>query len=516
MARRARPKPRLEPARPATTAHAIAAAAAVVLVARLSLVPIRSEDIFFYLALGRRLFAEGRLPDTDPYLFTLARYRWEILHEWGSYALSHVVYVASGLAGLVAGKTVLLVAAYAAPFVIARRYDLRSPLVALIVIVAAFAGAPRFIERSSLFSDVFGTAVLAFVLMALPRSDTALRWREPTAVAALFALWANLHPGFFTGLVLLALAVVARLVSRHDAKREAMRLGAATLACLLNPRGPRVFAYPLRPLLDPDWAAFRATNLEWRSTLHPANLALTSTHAFLALVAASVGLLAWALYKKKARLHEPDVVFALTAGVWLTYLGLSAVRFILPGAMGLAVLATFLAHRAGALDVTRGMRGLSFALTLFVAYAVTQRETPGDRLPLPVPGHASLIDETLVPVRAAEAVGRLDPEVRIFNQHEFGGYLIWRFGGARKVFHHGFVTDLRFYRDDYVAVNRSAEDFARIVEKYDIGAFLLAAYPASPTEGPLLYRTLLSSPEWRLVHADDAAMLFLKPPSRAR
>lgn len=504
------PKPReaKPPTRSPTTDH-VTAAAALLLVARLSLVPIRSDDLFFYLELGRRLFTDGRLPETDPYLFTLAGYRWEVLHEWGSFALAYALYAVGGWGALIAGKTLLIALAYSLPLVLARLYGFRSLLVPVVITTAAFAGAPRFVERSSLFSDVLGTAMLAAMLAAGHVGDGVRRW-TPHATLATFALWANLHPGFLGGLVILGLHALSRVIAGQPWRRPALLAAGAALACVLNPQGPRVFLYPLRPLLDAEWAAYRATNLEWRSTLHPANLGLTSTHAFLALVVLCAFLLARALFKKTLRARDEAAVFTLLAGAWLTSLGSSAARFVLPASLGLALIATRLARDAIGKEMTRVAAVFSLTFAAAIVYVVLQRETPGDRLPLPVPGSATLLDETLLPIRASDALERLPADRRVFNQHEFGGYLIWRWGGQRKVFYHGFVTDLRFYREDYVAVNRSVEDFARIVAKYDIDTFLLATYPASATEGPLLYRTLLSSREWRLVHADEAAMLFVK------
>ena len=43
-----------------------------------------------------------------------------------------------------------------------------------------------------------------------------------------------------------------------------------------------------------------------------------------------------------------------------------------------------------------------------------------------------------------------------------------------------------------------------------IDAFLLAADPASPTSGPLVFQQLLSRPEWRLVFWDGRTVVFLR------
>jgi len=69
---------------------------------------------------------------------------------------------------------------------------------------------------------------------------------------------------------------------------------------------------------------------------------------------------------------------------------------------------------------------------------------------------------------------------------------------------------MQFYSNDYLAVNRSQEDFDRIVNKYGIGAFMLRRYDMTSPRLPLIYSLLLSRPEWHLVYADSIAMIFLK------
>jgi len=111
---------------------------------------------------------------------------------------------------------------------------------------------------------------------------------------------------------------------------------------------------------------------------------------------------------------------------------------------------------------------------------------------------------------------------RIYNQHEAGAYLIWRFGGRMKVFFHGWVTDNDFYFNEFFAANRSPEDFARIADRYDVEGFLLMRPPPmKPEHLPPIYTSLYAdrnprkSPyrtksPWKLVYWDNRYVLFLK------
>jgi len=69
---------------------------------------------------------------------------------------------------------------------------------------------------------------------------------------------------------------------------------------------------------------------------------------------------------------------------------------------------------------------------------------------------------------------------------------------------------MKFYNDDYLGVNRSPAEFDRIVNTYKIGAFMLTRNDVRTPDLPLLYRILLTRPDWHLVYMDDVAMIFLK------
>jgi hypothetical protein len=120
------------------------------------------------------------------------------------------------------------------------------------------------------------------------------------------------------------------------------------------------------------------------------------------------------------------------------------------------------------------------------------------------------MDETFQPVKAADFLDTIELKTSLFNQHDFGCYLAWRWNGKRKLFYHGAVDDMKFYNDDYLGVNRSPAEFDRIVNKYKIGAFMLTRYDVRAPNLPLLYRILLTRSDWHLVYLDEIAMIFLK------
>jgi hypothetical protein len=95
--------------------------------------------------------------------------------------------------------------------------------------------------------------------------------------------------------------------------------------------------------------------------------------------------------------------------------------------------------------------------------------------------------------------------------------MIWRWQGTVRVFYHGFVNDTEYFVNNDRAINRSEKDFNRIVQTYNIGAFLLKTQFLSGNDEPAYYRKLRSSRDWHLVYMDTVAMLFVKdiPENRA-
>lgn len=126
----------------------------------------------------------------------------------------------------------------------------KSLLVFLATLAAALLGAVQWFLRPVLFSfSLF--AVLHFFL----NSERRNRKTDFIFIGILFALWANLHPGFVLGLVLVGVAAMLGAVSW-------VCWFAAVLGTLANPYGALIFA-PTVALLRSSY--FMNLNEEWLS-----------------------------------------------------------------------------------------------------------------------------------------------------------------------------------------------------------------------------------------------------------
>ncbi len=466
--------------------------------ALLALFPLRSDDIFMHLAVGRRILQEGwHFADPDPFLYSLPGHRTEFLNQWGTHLLAFGLYRLGGFSLLVVFKALLVVVGASAPFWLAARLEVRSFLVPALSLLALWAGCDRFIERSSLFSDVAGAGVLALVGAEL-HQPSRRRWLLPP----IFLLWANVHTGFLTGLFFVFLG---GLTQWRAARRWFPLALACLLACSIHPRGPALVASVLHDVAGSGYQAYRQANFEWLSTLDSRALQTREVQRLLVLLAAVTGLIIWRGWHRRA-----VPWFSLLVLIALAYLGQSAIRFVTTVSFALPVLVVDLLADSPLPLSFRRERALQGAV-LLLALGLCVKVAEGGYVTKSGPRHLGLgLDDTRLPLMAADYVHSLPLTGHLFNEHEFGSLLAWRFDGKPPLYYHGFVDDLAFYERDYLGVNRSPEDFAQIVDHYQIDLFFLRRRTVTPTAGPLLHQILLTAPMWKLIYWDDSAMVFLR------
>src|SRR5205085_532158 len=128
---------------------------------------------------------------------------------------------------------------------------------------------------SSYLSLLLGTAVAAPFLDLRPHLITNLCYalllclllpkKRPSLYLPLFfLLWANLHGGFFFGLMALLVLLAPTIVAGEQSERMRASLIwiSSALLALLNPSGWKAFAYPLKYAFDRS-SAFKELD-EWR------------------------------------------------------------------------------------------------------------------------------------------------------------------------------------------------------------------------------------------------------------
>ncbi len=228
---------------------AVALPAVTTLAARLGTI-----DLAYQVRLGDLMLGDRSLIRVDAFTFTAFGRPW-LDQQWGAQVLFALVHRAGGWEALVVLRSVLIGATFVLVYLSAR---------------AAHAGrrTSALLALGSFIACLFGLALrpqlLAFVMFAFTVWIVADRDRHPARlwlIPAVVAVWVNVHGSFFLAPLLLGLAWLEERRLGPERARTLVWVAAASMAAtLLNPFGPRVWAYVVAISTDP--AITRAVT-EW-------------------------------------------------------------------------------------------------------------------------------------------------------------------------------------------------------------------------------------------------------------
>ncbi|HVN36639.1 MAG TPA: tetratricopeptide repeat protein [Myxococcota bacterium] len=495
---------------------------------------VGNEDFWWYLASGDVILERGGIPERDPFLYTSSeRATWvtsgEIQRTWVTHSWLWTVALAEldrhfGLAGI-AIASALCVGGIAVLVFRRARLDRFGLVNTAVVAMALAASASRFTPRADL-----ATCLLLVVFLALLDRPSPLGWGRVAILAALQALWSNLHGGYPLGLFVgfafgLGDWLDARRAGHEAGSRE--QLSPAAPLLVLGPllaitsfatpplglerlRGAFAFARALGAS-----ASGAASNplVEWQPTYAAGLDASAWTHAlFVAIGAAS-----FVLTRTPRRLARV-AIFVGTA-----LLGASANRFVSVFALAtawitlanLADLSPRLAERLRALRrpwlraVHISASALAAALLLASATALwtSRRALDGD------PGRSgfsSVRPEFSAPAAAAYLREQRAPGP-VFNEIALGGYLIDALRPQTQLF-----IDTRNLSAPLLARYRAAiagpEAWQRLDSEFGFRSVVLSNLTFAT---PRLRRLLAHDPGWQLAFVDPQATVFVRRDAEA-
>jgi hypothetical protein len=473
---------------PAVLTGALWLAAAALLYLSFGYTEMMGSDLWWHLAAGREMLAQGTVWLADPFSYSAAGEPWRN-HEW----LADIVFClwagAFGVPALVYWKWLLVVATYLGLARVLERLS-GDRGAAVLAAGAALALAAPFIDlRPHLYTLAGVVLLFHLVLDRMPR-------RLPLCL--LFLVWANLHGGFVFGLMALAiLAFPWRALAPATLKAWALTLLACALTSLLNPDGIVVFVQPIEYAFTD--SPYRSLG-EWLSPFLPGGIRAPLFVPALWVAGAAAlahGALAWRGYRRL-----PLAALALCA---LTVaMAVTSRRFIPLFGLALALLLAPLLADVLRLAFLRRLSPLLACVTLAVAVL---RLAP---LPLAAgPAYHYLTAEYAYPEDLVDVITGNAIAGDTFAYYNWGGYLHWRTGGALRVFIDGRANTV--YDDDtylaYLRVARARPGWIAVVEDSGADFFL---WPLESAGGPRLLAELAATGRWQLVYAGFRGALMAR------
>lgn len=452
--------------------------------------PMQDADPFMYLSIGKLIFANGHIPTLDPFMFH--HQNWHIQHEWFSYVLFYAAFVIGGFIAIAAMKVVLWNAIFLRVITFAKNLKGNTTFAFIFCSLLLLACVHRFVERSSLFSDLFLTLLFVSLL-----KNSAPQKRTLFLIPLMFLFWVNLHPAFIFGIILFS----AYTVLNYRDRKVWLVLSLSILACLCNPDFITGFLYPIATVLKPEWALYRQLNFEWMPTFGHVFIHTASVKALIVILLISLGLTIPKLTIDK------DSAFRIVSVLLFGYLTTTASRFVPIGAIAFIILIFDSLEKYNFRIPVRvdeiAIRFLNLTAASFAIFIFQFGYTPAS-------GHRKFgigPDPKTLPVEATRQLKQL-PAGRIFNEYEWGSYLAWELGPSERIFIHGHIDDPKILAFDYHNMNQSKELFDQTIQQYDIRYILLDKTKLfSPSQQPIV--DFMKT--WEVSYQDDFSVLLSRP-----
>jgi hypothetical protein len=447
---------------------------------------LTDPDTLWQITVGQWIIDHRAVPETDVYSFTMRGQPW-ISTQW----LAQVAYAqAYAIAGW-SGPVVLAAAAIAATFALLTKFLERhvSQSAALVFVTAALAlTAPHALARPHVLAMPVMVGWVGGLVAAADRRGAPSLWLLP-----LMTLWANLHGGFVFGLALSAPLALDAVVGAEPARRKSLALRWALFALAAVAAGCCT-PYGWNSLLASQKILALGSALplisEWRAQ------DFGSVGIFELCLLSGVGLALW------RGIRLPPLRILLLLGLMHMALSQGRAAEVL-ALLAPLVLAAPLAGQIGAREAATPDRAspprgaLLTGLTLLLvagtfAVATQHRFWPNVRQS---------------PVAAVAALKKLNV-ARVFNDYDFGGYLIAN-GVAPFIDGRTELYGEKFFVDHNAASGlMEPENLFRLLEQYRIEATLMRTQSAAT-------KLLDHVDGWQKVYADDIATIHLRKPGSA-
>lgn len=477
-------------------------------------------DFYWHLKTGEYIVTHGALPPSDIFSYTHQGRPW-VLHEWLFQVIIYLVHAWGAELGVTVFVALVLTGSlwfcHAACARVLEGDKAKALIVTLLFGAFIISSAPRPHIFTFLFFSLFLYILLGFKYCG----ETARLWVIPLVMV----LWANLHGGFFIGLVLIWLFILGEwMTSRLAGDAEPLKQRrlrplvftgiAAVLATLVNPEFIGYWLYPFQVI---GMEASKGIIEEWRSPdfhqpifmywlLIVASFFLVMIHArkkpdatelVVPLVFVAGAFIARRNIPLAALALAPFVAVHLRRGV-LDSLATCMVRFRRAAAEDAAARPATAGRLSGRHEQL--MNGL---LVLFTALA----------LALVYPERQKVIRNSLnsiLPVKAVDFILREGIEGRMFNTYHYGGYLIYRLYPRQQVFIDGradMYGDL--FIQDALAIYQGSSQWKERFEHYGID------YVICESEAPLR-QLLLEEGHFRRVFDDGMHSVLVRDVGKFR
>ncbi|MEP7363311.1 MAG: hypothetical protein ABI972_08655 [Acidobacteriota bacterium] len=438
----------------------------------------RDSDSGWHIRTGEHILASAALPRVDTYSFGKPGAKW-VAWEWGADVAMGAMHRFGGL-GAVAWVYMAAIALCTWLW-----FQLQWQLETNFLIACALASPMLSTANIHWLArpHVFGWVLLLTALLWLERDAAKGRARAWWVWAAMGAVWANAHASFFLLPVIAAFFIP--------------RLGwgpvvAAAAGTFLNPYGWELHEHVARYLADRELLRLIG---EFQSfNFHSDGAAQIALAVLLA--ATGVGMLLQRGEFRRASIALFFCAIALRSARGLPLLALASLPFAGRALSRLAWPQSFVQYGVNLRAIDGRFAGwLCGAAALTVSLVLMNSAWMQPRSGFP---------ENEFPVKASAYISQLPEGARLFAPDKFGGYLIYRFDGQRRVFFDGRSDYYgAAFLKDYIAMVQVRPGWKAIWQRF---GFTHAVMPLDYS-----LNSVMGELGWRERYRDSTVVVWAQP-----
>ena len=466
--------------------------------------PIGLGDVYWHLNTGRWIWENGALPESDPFTYTIGdvldtRQRLLLQGYWLAQLIFFSVYAVFGPWGLVVLKAALFVTLYGLVWrtLLKTRVE---PFFGLIVTLSM----PWLLYRyDELRPQIFSFIGVVLVYMNLSSALTRLRSGITNSSAlitlpVIMLLWANLHPGYILGWVIIIIVLAGATFDRWRnvsalARPALQRLfiwcGIALFASLANPMTDAIITNmgalqdPITREIDEYLSLFDYARMYQQPSLFYGVLVLAMATLFV-------------LIRRRQHVDPAHAILFICFAA----AGFSAFRYMI--FFVLMALVIGMPHASALLERHIAKSRLQlFALLLAamssVGYLTFQHGT----------WKLGAVETTYVPEHAADFILAQHPPAPLFNAYEYGGYLGWRLTPEYRVFVDPRCLDQEVQNAYQIA---RGGHYQGVFEKYGVNSVVFYLSTPLVNSIPEVTLYLLMDEQWDLVYVDKLSVVMVR------
>jgi hypothetical protein len=262
-------------------------------------------------------------------------------------------------------------------------------------------------------------------------------------------------------------------------------------ALFINPYFSNGVFYPIATVFKSSWGLYKIVNYEWMPTFSSPFMKTYEVKFLIFLI-----LISGYLMLRNHKIYKEKFIFYFLLYLGFIFLISQASRFMTTGALAMCLLSLkylsdnnieYLTLFGLKIDTSYKVH-LLLNTSLFLAIGYIMNfgyvSSAGPRK------IGFGIDDNIFPVDAVSFVELNNIQGKIFNEYEWGSYLIWILNRSDSIFIHGHIDDPNLLVYEYLAVATNKDKIKQIIDKYNVNYFLLDRLKLSHPSAEVLLNQL--------------------------